>query len=56
MQSGAFKDLKAGINGPTEVVRSALQHAAAIGALMIITEATVGDRVERLADADGAGG
>ena len=44
-QTGEFKDMvKAGIIDPTKVVRSALQHAASIGALMITTEAMVADR------------
>jgi chaperonin GroEL len=46
-QSGEFKDLvKAGIIDPTKVVRSALQHAASIGSLMLTTEAMVSDHVE----------
>ncbi len=50
-QSGEFKDLvKAGIIDPTKVVRSALQHAASVGSLMITTEAMVADRP---ADAEG---
>jgi chaperonin GroEL len=45
---GEFKDLvKSGIIDPTKVVRSALQHAASIGGLMITTEAMVGDRPDR---------
>jgi chaperonin GroEL len=47
-QTGEFKDLvKAGIIDPTKVVRSALQHAASIGSLMITTEAMVADRAEK---------
>jgi chaperonin GroEL len=47
-QGGEFKDMvKAGIIDPTKVVRSALQHAASIGALMLTTEAMVADRVEK---------
>ena len=43
-QTGEFKDMvKAGIIDPTKVVRSALQHAASIGALMITTEAMVAE-------------
>ncbi|MBS0638295.1 MAG: chaperonin GroEL [Acetobacteraceae bacterium] len=43
-QAGVFKDLVAGgIIDPTKVVRAALQHAASIAALMITTEAMVGD-------------
>jgi chaperonin GroEL len=47
-QTGEFKDMvKAGIIDPTKVVRSALQHAASVGALMITTEAMVAERRER---------
>ncbi len=47
-QTGEFKDLvKAGIIDPTKVVRSALQHAASIAALMITTEAMVAERPEK---------
>ncbi len=53
-QSGEFKDLvKAGIIDPTKVVRSALQHAASIAALMITTEAMVAERPEK---SSGGGG
>jgi chaperonin GroEL len=46
-QTGEFKDMvKAGIIDPTKVVRSALQHAASVGALMLTTEAMVADRPE----------
>ncbi len=44
-QTGEFKDLvKAGIIDPTKVVRTALQHAASVGGLMITTEAMVAER------------
>ena len=47
-QTGEYKDMvSAGIIDPTKVVRSALQHAASIGALMITTEAMVGDHQEK---------
>jgi chaperonin GroEL len=47
-QMGEFKDMvKSGIIDPTKVVRSALQHAASVGGLMITTEAMVGDRPEK---------
>src|ERR1700729_2784312 len=47
-QSGEFKDLvKAGIIDPTKVVRTALQHAASVGSLMITTEAMVAERQEK---------
>src|SRR5271157_2560437 len=53
-QTGEFKDLvKAGIIDPTKVVRTALEHAASVGALMITTEAMV---AERPAKAGGNGG
>ena len=49
-QSGEFTDMvKAGIIDPTKVVRSALQHAASVGSLMITTEAMVAERPERRA-------
>jgi chaperonin GroEL len=54
-QTGEFRDMvKAGIIDPTKVVRTALQHAASVGSLMITTEAMVGDRQERPADGDGS--
>jgi chaperonin GroEL len=53
-QTGVYKDLvKAGIIDPTKVVRSALQHAASIGSLMLTTEAMVADHVEKSSDNDG---
>jgi len=49
-QTGEFKDLvKAGIIDPTKVVRTALQHAASVGGLMITTEAMVAERPEKRA-------
>ena len=55
-QTGEFKDMvKAGIIDPTKVVRSALQHAASVGSLMITTEAMVAERPEKGA-ANGAPG
>jgi chaperonin GroEL len=49
-QTGEFKDMvKAGIIDPTKVVRSALQHAASVGSLMITTEAMVAERSEKRA-------
>ncbi len=57
-QTGEFKDMvNAGIIDPTKVVRSALQHAASIGALMLTTEAMVGDHQEKtdLHDATSSG-
>ena len=53
-QAGEFKDLvKAGIIDPTKVVRSALQHAASVGSLMITTEAMVAERQEKQSAAGG---
>jgi chaperonin GroEL len=47
-QSGEFRDLvKAGIIDPTKVVRSALEHAASIGSLIITTEAMVAEHQEK---------
>ena len=55
-QTGEFKDLvKAGIIDPTKVVRSALQHAASVGSLMITTEAMVAERQEKAPAGDGSG-
>jgi chaperonin GroEL len=56
-QTGEFKDLvKAGIIDPTKVVRTALQHAASVGSLMITTEAMVAERPEKAgASAGGMG-
>jgi chaperonin GroEL len=49
-QTGEFKDMvKAGIIDPTKVVRTALQHAASVGSLMIMTEAMVGEHQEKTA-------
>ena len=54
-QSGEFKDLvKAGIIDPTKVVRTALQHAASIGSLIITTEAMVGERQDTASNGEGA--
>jgi chaperonin GroEL len=54
-QTGEFKDLvKAGIIDPTKVVRSALQHAASVGALMLTTEAMVAERPEKASGNDGS--
>jgi chaperonin GroEL len=54
-QTGEYKDMvKAGIIDPTKVVRSALQHAASVGSLMITTEAMVADHVEKSTDGDGS--
>ncbi len=56
-QSGDYKNMvEAGIIDPTKVVRSALQHAASIAALMITTEAMVAERPEKSAPMGGGGG
>ncbi len=56
-QAGEFKDMvKAGIIDPTKVVRSALEHAASVGSLMITTEAMVADWQEKSATGDGSSG
>src|SRR5690349_17084414 len=56
-QTAEFKDMvKAGIIDPTKVVRSALQHAASVGALMITTEAMVAERQEKSPAGDGSSG
>jgi chaperonin GroEL len=55
-QTGEFKDMvKAGIIDPTKVVRSALEHAASIGSLMITTQAMVAERQEKSPAGDGSG-
>jgi chaperonin GroEL len=54
-QTGEFKDMvKAGIIDPTKVVRSALQHAASIGSLMITTEAMVAEHQEKSSARNGS--
>ncbi|MEM7073112.1 MAG: chaperonin GroEL, partial [Pseudomonadota bacterium] len=46
-QNGDYKDMvKAGIIDPTKVVRTALQDAASVAALLITTEAMVADKPE----------
>jgi chaperonin GroEL len=56
-QSGEFKDLvKAGIIDPTKVVRTALQDAASVAALIITTEAGVVERPEKKAGGGMPGG
>ncbi|HEX7389416.1 MAG TPA: chaperonin GroEL, partial [Acidiphilium sp.] len=56
-QSGEFKDLvKAGIIDPTKVVRTALQDAASVAALLVTTEAMVAERPEKKTPAGGPGG
>jgi chaperonin GroEL len=46
-QSGEYTDmLKSGIIDPTKVVRSALQDAASVAALLITTEAMVAEKPE----------
>ena len=56
-QTGEYKDLiAAGIIDPTKVVRTALQDAASVAALLITTEAMVAERPERKAPAGGPPG
>ena len=56
-QTGEFKDMvKAGIIDPTKVVRSALQHAASVGSLMITTGAMVAERQEKSPVGNGSSG
>jgi chaperonin GroEL len=56
-QTGEYKDLVvAGIVDPTKVVRTALQDAASVAALLITTEAMVAERPERKAPAGGPPG
>jgi chaperonin GroEL len=56
-QTGEFKDLvAAGVIDPTKVVRTALQGAASVAALLITTEAMVAERPEKKAPAGGPPG
>ena len=56
-QAGEYKDLvAAGIIDPTKVVRTALQGAASVAALLITTEAMVAERPEKKAPAGGPPG
>ncbi|HEX3348788.1 MAG TPA: chaperonin GroEL [Acetobacteraceae bacterium] len=56
-QAGEYKDMvKAGIIDPTKVVRSALQHAASVAALMITTEAMVAEHKDKPAGEAAPGG
>ncbi len=56
-QTGEYKDLvAAGIIDPTKVVRTALQDAASVAALLITTEAMVAERPEKKAPAGGPPG
>jgi chaperonin GroEL len=48
--------LKAGINDPVKVTRSALQNAASIAGLFLTTEAVVAERPEPAAPAAGDAG
>ena len=48
MATGKYEDLvKAGVVDPTKVVRTALQNAASISALMLTTEALVTELPEK---------
>jgi chaperonin GroEL len=56
-QTGEYKDLvAAGIIDPTKVVRTALQDAASVAALLITTEAMVAERPEKKSAPAGGGG
>ncbi|TDH59004.1 chaperonin GroEL [Dankookia rubra] len=56
-QMGEYKDLvTAGVIDPTKVVRTALQGAASVAALLITTEAMVAERPEKQAAAGGPPG
>ena len=56
-QTGEYKDLiAAGIVDPTKVVRTALQDAASVAALLITTEAMVAERPEKKSMAGGPPG
>ncbi len=49
-QAGEYKDLvKAGVIDPTKVVRTALQNAASVAALLITTEAMIAEKPEKKA-------
>jgi chaperonin GroEL len=56
-QTGEFEDLvKAGVIDPTKVVRTALQNAGSIAALMLTTEALVSEVPEEKKEPVGAPG
>jgi len=55
-QEGTYKDLvKAGIVDPTKVVRTALQDAASVSALLITTEAMIAEKPKKEAAAPAGG-
>ncbi len=55
--TGEYVDmLKAGINDPVKVTRSALQNAASIAALFLTTEAVIADKPEKAQPAMSGGG
>jgi chaperonin GroEL len=55
--TGKYEDLlKAGVVDPTKVVRTALQNAASIAALMLTTEALVAEIPEKEKPASGGAG
>src|ERR1017187_10484215 len=56
-QNEQYVDLvEAGIVDPTKVVRTALQNAASVSALLITTEAMIADRPQKAAGGGGGGG
>jgi chaperonin GroEL len=48
--------IKAGVIDPTKVVRTALQNAASVAALLLTTEAMIAEKPEEKGDAMGGGG
>ena len=56
-ETGAYEDLvKAGIIDPTKVVRSEIQNAASVAAMLLTTEAVVGELPKREKDSPMPGG
>ncbi|MDT8267846.1 TCP-1/cpn60 chaperonin family protein, partial [Roseomonas sp. DSM 102946] len=56
-QTGEYKQLiAAGIVDPTKVVRTALQDAASVAALLITTEAMIAEKPEKKAPVGGPPG
>ena len=54
-QNGEYVDMvKAGIVDPTKVVRTALQDAASVAALLVTTEAMVAEKPEKKEPMPGA--
>ena len=54
--TGEYEDLvKAGVIDPTKVVRTALQNAASVSALMLTTEALIAEKPKKKKEASGGG-